>query len=65
MISKTDEKAMKLKADMKASGLSQKRIAELAEESGGDVVAAVLKGYNAGFVRGYDIGRRQNDEVGE
>lgn len=55
---KTDEKAMKLILSMKKADLSQTQIEKLVNESNGDIVAAVLKGYNAGFVRGYDRGRR-------
>lgn len=62
-MSKTDEKAIKLMAGMKGSGLQQNQIDRLLEESGGDIVTAIMKGYNAGFMRGYDRGL--NHEVGE
>lgn len=55
-LSKNDEKALKLTASMRKAGLSQKQIEQLVEEAEGNIVSAVLKGYNMGFLKGYKKG---------
>ena len=55
-LSKYDEEALKLTASMKRADLSQKQIKQLVQESEGNTVVAVLKGYNMGFLKGYKKG---------
>ena len=65
MVSETDEKAIRLMSSMRGADLRQDQIDELVKGSRGCIVTAVMKGYNAGFLRGYDKGRRLDDEGGE